>query len=119
MIDRTSAIELLDRLRGKILSLQTKPRLGDDFRLWHYEVIKALETIFGPDSVEKKEFQQIHFDIHPEILKRSRERIRTILQEQFNISVPGEFEIPQDHYYQERLCEAAEFLLAMIVVLKH
>jgi len=59
MIDKPAVIGLLDRFPGKILSLQIKHRLDDGFHPWHYESIKALETVFGPCSAERKVIQQI------------------------------------------------------------
>ena len=119
MIDKPSAVALLDRLRSEISSLHTKPRLGDDFHQWQREVLDALERIFGSDSDETREFRNIHFEMNPETLDRFREQLGTSLQGRFGIVIPSDFEIPHDHYYQERLYEAAEFLLAMIIALRY
>jgi hypothetical protein len=108
MVDQPSAIARLERLHSQIASLQTKPSLGGDFYQWYLEVINALETIFGADSNAVREFQQIPFEVDPEILRRIREQF----------ALPDDAEIPQDPYYQERLYEAEEFLLAMLLDLK-
>lgn len=118
MIDRPSAIALLEYLHKQIPSLHTKPRLGEEFNKWRNEVFDALEKIFGSGSNELIEFQRIHFEIRPEILSQSRERIHTFLRERFDTDLQYDFEVPHDHYYQQRLYEASEFLLALIVMLR-
>ena len=108
MVDQPSAITRLERLHSQISSLQAKPRPGGDFYEWYLEVLTALEMIFGADSTAMREFQQIPFEVDPEILRRIREQF----------ALPDDAEIPPDPYYQERLYEAEELLLAMILDLK-
>jgi len=100
MLDKASAIALLRRLREHISSLLTMPRLGGDLYQWYLEVLEALETIFGADSSAVKEFQQIPFEIDPEIVRRMRKLF----------ALPDDVAIPQDPYYQERLYDAEAFL---------
>ena len=108
MADQPSAIAPLEPLRNQISSLQTRPRLGGDFYQWYLEVLDALETIFGADSNAVREFQQIPFEVDPEILRRIREQF----------ALPDDTETLQDSHYQERLYEAEEFLLAMVLNFK-
>jgi hypothetical protein len=108
MLDKASAIALLRRLREHIASLLTMPSLGGDFYQWYLEILEALETIFGTDSSAVKEFQQIPFDVDPGILRRMREQI----------ALPDDVVISVDSNYQERLYDAEEFLLAMILDLQ-
>ena len=51
---------------------------------------------------------QGRLEVDPEVLRRIREQF----------ALPDDTEIPQDPYYQERLYEAEEFLLARILDLK-
>ncbi len=74
MVDTPSAIARLERLHRQISSLQTKPRLDGDFYQWYLEVFNALETIFGVDSNAVREFQQMPFEVDPEILRGIREQ---------------------------------------------
>ena len=108
MLDKASAIALLRRLREHISSLLTMPSVGGDFYQWYLEVLEALETIFGADSSAVMEFQQIPFEVDPQILRRLRELF----------ALPDDVTIPQDPHYQERLYDAEEFLSAMILDLE-
>jgi hypothetical protein len=118
MVDTLASIAQFNRLRSEVPSLLAQPRLGDDFQRWHREVLDTLEETFGQSSNERAEFERIAFAVNPESLHRSREQFEAALQERFGITLPDDFEIPQDHYYQERLYEAEEFLLAIIVILR-
>jgi hypothetical protein len=118
MIDRPSAITRLDQLREQIFSLQTKPRLGEDFKRWHRDVLIALDEIFGPQSPQKREFENIRFEIDPEIIDRYRQRIRITLAEKFHITPPEEFDIPEENYYLRGLHEAADLLLGFKLMIK-
>jgi hypothetical protein len=117
-MDKRDAIALLEHLRNQIYSLEIKQALGEDFSLWHREVLVALSRIFGQDSPEEMEFRRIQFALHPEIRQASREHFSKSLEEYVSIPLPDDFEIPQDHNYLERLAEASGFLLAMIVKLR-
>ncbi len=118
MIDRPSAIALLEHLRAQIPSLQSEPPLGENFYRWHRDVLDALEKVYGPDSAEKREFEQIRFELAPEMLRRSKERLRVFIRERLRVIAPEVFEMPLDYYCQQRLAQAAEFLLSLVVVLR-
>ncbi len=118
MVDRAADIALLEELRTHTSLLASKPRLDEDFQRWRRDVLNALERVFGPDSREKREFDQLRFQINRELRERVEARIRLVLQERLGLEAPSEMHIPEDHYYKERLQEAAELLLAMIVVLR-
>ena len=108
MLDKASAIALLRRLREHISSLLTMASVGGDFYQWYLEVLEALETIFGADSSAVTEFQQIPFEVDPEILRRIREQF----------TLPDDVATPHASYYPERLYDAEAFLLAVILDLE-
>jgi hypothetical protein len=112
MSDKSSAIARFERLRGEISFLLERPRLGEDFQRWHRDVLIALEETFGPD--EQAEFQRIAFDVDPMLLRQLRKQRGTTLSDNY----PDPYEIAQDDYYQKRLYDAEEFLLAMIILLR-
>jgi hypothetical protein len=111
------AVTHLERLRDEAYVLQSKPRLGNDFRQWHGAVMETLRQIDGQDSRERRDFERISFEFPPEILQGGAERLRSELQ-QHGIDLPESFTIPQDDYYQKRLREAAELLFSPISALR-
>lgn len=117
-MEEINAIHVLETLRNEAYKLTTRPILKEEFSSWHTECVRTIENIFGKDSDELKEFLRIKFKIDSEILEKTKERITSIVERRFHVSLPGDFELPQDHYYHERLCEAAEVLLAMVLILR-
>lgn len=118
MIDPPSAVVLLEGLRAQIPALQSEPPLGESFYRWHREVLDALEKIYGPNSTEEREFQQIRFELDPEMLRRSEEELRASIENRLGITAPEAFEIPLDDYYRRRLIQADEFLFSLVVILR-
>jgi hypothetical protein len=87
-------------------------------RRWHNDVLEALSQIYGQESPEKREFEQISFGFPPETLQRGAEKLRADIQ-QHGIYLPESFSIPQTDYYQKSLTTAAEFLFGLIITLRH
>jgi hypothetical protein len=107
-MDKRSARVILERLRARCEPLREEPRLGGDFYQWYLEVLDALEQIFGRESDDVMEFQQIPFEIDQGIIRQLRRQL----------AIPPDVHIPQDSYYLERLYQAEEFLLAKIITLQ-
>lgn len=105
MLDKPSALALLERLRDRISFLRDEQRLGGNFYQWYLEVLDTLDHIFGVGSEEVEEFQRIPFEIDQEVLHPIRRQL----------ALPATMIIPQDSHYDERLYDAEEFLLAMIL----
>ena len=107
-MDTRGALVILERLRARCEPLREEPRLGGDFYQWYLEVLDTLEQVFGRESDDVKEFQQIPFEIDQGILHQFRRQL----------ALPPDTNIPQDSYYLERLYQAEEFLLARIITLR-
>ena len=116
-MDKDEAIESLNNLRKQAYQLTSKSALGEDFELWLKNAVTTIQDIFGVNSSELSEFKKINFKTDPGIVRRQKYRVETLIR-QFGIRTQKDFEIPQDHYYYERLYDAAELMLAMIVGLK-
>ena len=117
-IDNQKAIATLTNLRDQIDPPISKSKMDVDILQWQCSVLDNLEKIFGPNSKETKEFQQIFFDLPPEIIDRFRARVKTHLKDTVNIDLPDDFTIPQDNYFDQKLYEAQAFLLSIIVILR-
>jgi len=112
------AITCLERLRGEAYTLQGESRGASDLCRWHNDVFEALTQIYGQESPEKCEFEQISFGMPPEMLERGPEKLRVDLQ-QHGINLPESFIIPQTDHNQKFLTTAAEFLFGLIITLRH
>ncbi len=117
-MDNESAIELLNHLRERIFFFQELPEPDDRFYEWHTEVLKALVSIFGSESTEIKEFQQIRFQLDPNASGSFRERTRDLLENAAATVSFDDSDSSQVLYYRQRLHEASELLLAFIIGLR-
>lgn len=66
MVEKTKAINLLEELRYQVYRLVQEAGRREEFDHWYREAVDTIQDIFGPDSEEMREFQQIKFEIHPE-----------------------------------------------------
>ncbi len=101
-------LQVLGRLRDRIDQLQNEPPLGPEYQIWRAEVLRSVDEIYGPDSSERSEFGQIRFKLSPPLKEKAQDAIAAL-------GVPS---LDTGNYYKERLHEAKEFLLGLILSLR-
>lgn len=112
--NKNAAIERLQQQMDEIETIKDRPRFGDDFTRWYDRTITTIADIFGEDSEEVKEFQSIKLELPESFLPEELlEAIKTVAHEDIEILNNRE-----QRYYEERLYELCELLLAMIIKLK-
>ena len=110
MID-SSARRLIERARARIRKLKEEPAYGIGWRTWYNDTCALLSSLYGVDSIELNGFLQIRFEIEKATLG-AEEMMRQALP----MATRDEpFVFSQEHYFRERLSEADEYLLALIV----
>ena len=114
-LDKGPAISVLKDLRSQIAHLQTQEALGHDFLRWHEQVVTSLASIFGSDSPEIEEFKRIQFELPPDLVDRSGERLRKAVRQLGTAPHADTLEISLAKYHRQRLYEAEEFLSAQII----
>lgn len=117
-MEKKDAIERLGHLRSEISDLLAKPQEGVEFQEWHRAVLDAVAAAFGPDSPEFQEFRTIRFRLDIAVDGRPRDRLQNAVRQKAALDLPDDLEIPQDHYFRERLYQAEEFLLGCILALR-
>lgn len=115
MENKTTAIKQLQQRMDEIEPIKDKTRFGSDFTHWYKKAITTIEDIFGKNSEEIKDFKSIKLKppeaLLPEVLLES---IKTVAHEDIEILNNRE-----QRYYEERLSELRELLLAWIVKLRN
>ncbi len=108
MPEKKTDLQILDRLRDQIDQLQSEPPLGPAFQIWRAAVLRSVDDIYGSNSRERSEFEQIRFKISPALKEKTQDAIAAL-------GVPS---LETGNYYKERLHEAKEFLLGLILALR-
>ena len=96
----------IQRLRAEIDDLRREPPLGDHWRRWYQQVCSLLKRVYGIESRELAEFQSIRFEAS-KMMYDAQETAQKLLQREVSIL--------QDDYYQQRLSDASEYLLTLLV----
>lgn len=102
----------IERLRSQIHELQTQPVRGKLWTSWYKDACSLLSNHYGVDSPELQGFMEIRFEIH-EPLRQAGDILQSAIETLPSFAEP--LTISEDHYYQERLSEADEYLLALLL----
>jgi hypothetical protein len=100
--------EELQRLRAEIESLKDGPVCGDQWKKWYQAVCRLLKDAYGLESKEFTGFHEIRFEAG-KMMQDAGRKIESLLP---NIPIQT---MGEDHYYRERLSEADEYLLALLI----
>ena len=108
MADAHDNREAIQRLRAEIDELKREPANGEHWRDWFQRTCRFLRDACGPDSPELAGFLEIRFELGGPTQAAQR-RVEESLP-----SLAG-LQISPGRYYFERLSEADEYLLSLIV----
>jgi hypothetical protein len=100
--------EAIRGLRAEINELKREPACGDHWRAWFHRTCGFLREAYGSGSPQLAGFLEIHFELGGPT-QEAQQRIEESLP-QFSV-----LHISTDRYYIERLSEADEYLLSLIV----
>ncbi|MDD5738674.1 MAG: hypothetical protein PHY72_01965 [Candidatus Pacebacteria bacterium] len=121
-MDDNEVIEQLNKLKEWAYQLASDHSLSEDFGLWYKQVVDAIQNIFGADSEEMKKFNQINFRIDSNIIQDIKHKAETLTHQLEAVSQKDtkiqHFDSSSGHYYRERLYDAAETIMAMIIELR-
>jgi hypothetical protein len=115
---RGAALARFEALRAQIPSLKLPGKPGDDFVVWYHEVVRAIDSTWGPNSDQRREFEAIRFGFHPVDLDRAAAAVDQFVRDQTGTGVPTDFSLSTAHYFQQRLTDADELLLTFCLSLK-
>jgi len=102
----------IEQLRSAIADLRGELALGIRWRSWYDDACSLLAQHYGVDSTELQDFLKIRFEIQGAALQ-AEDKLQAAVREVFPAYV-GPLSVSQDHYYQERLSEADEYLLTLL-----
>ena len=108
MADAHDIREAIQGLRAEIGELKEEPPYGDHWRTWFQRTCGLLRAAYGPDSPQLEGFLGIRFELGAPTQTAQR-RVAESLP-----SLSG-LQLSTGRYYFERLGEADEYLLSLIV----
>jgi hypothetical protein len=117
-VEPAPAVTRLESLLDQMYSLGTQQYLSVDFLEWYLHTLETFDEIFGPESTARAEFERIRFEFPPAWQQQLTARLRQELQVHHNIDLPESFTIPLNNYHQQRLAEARELFLRLIIDLR-
>jgi hypothetical protein len=121
-MDDNEAIEQLNKLREWVYQLASDFSLIEDFEFWYKEAINTIQNIFGANSKEMMEFNQINFKIGSNVIQNMKCVTETLTHQLEAASQKDtkiqHFDSSLGHYYREKLYDAAEMIMAMIIELR-
>jgi len=101
----------LQALRKGIPKLKNDHPYGSRWRTWYNDACRLLTDLYGLDSAELNGFLEIRFEIGKAVLT-AEERLRQLGK---TLRSDEPMTIAQEHYFLERLSEADEYLLSLIL----
>jgi hypothetical protein len=111
-VERKLAIARLHELRdaAKVFNNQSNP--DQEFYHWRENVLTALEDVFGRNSPEYGEFDEVRFEFFPADVVPVEEFM------QLSVTASPVMRLDSSHYFHERLYQADEILLGLLTLLK-
>jgi hypothetical protein len=100
--------EAIQGLRFEIDELKREPAYGEHWRAWFQRACRFLRDAYGPDSPQLAGFLEIRFELGGPTQAAQR-RVEEALP------LLSGLQISTGRYYFERLTEADEYLLSLIV----